>query len=431
MVAKTATHGVGPTPARKQRRALIIGGSLGGLFAANLLRVSGWHVDVYERARGDLSSRGTGIVTHPQLLEILNEAGAESGAAIGIAVQSRVTLGRDGEVVGKWPLPQIVTGWSHLWRHLKDVFPVERYHAGKTLVEIEQDEHGVIAHFADGSAEQGELLIGADGFRSTVRQLFWPDIEPIYAGYVAWRGLVDESVLSDAAHRALFDNFVFCLPPHEQILGYPVAGQGNTIERGHRRFNFVWYRPADAERKLPALLTDSAGRLHRDGIPPTMVNQNLLDGLRADAARLLSPQFEEVVRLSEQPFFQPIYDLESSAMASGRVIVIGDAAFVVRPHCGIGVTKAAEDARCLAWALRDEDRPIYQALAEVSSKRMAFGQVMVSRARHLGAYMQAQIKTAEERQMAERYRTAEAVMRETAISPELIPERYSVGENAT
>ncbi|PMX90667.1 FAD-dependent oxidoreductase, partial [Pseudomonas sp. GW460-13] len=63
-----------------------------------------------------------------------------------------------------------------------------------------------------------------------------------YAGYIAWRGLVDESQLSPDTHAAIFDKFAFCLPPREQILGYPVAGEANSTEPGQRRYNFVWYR---------------------------------------------------------------------------------------------------------------------------------------------------------------------------------------------
>ncbi len=406
------------TAQERPRRAIVVGGSLCGLFAANLLRAAGWRADVYERVSEDLSSRGAGIVTHPELLKALVQAGARIDAELGIEVQSRITFGKSGDVIGERRLPQTFTAWNCVWHYLKEVLPAEHFHAGKMLSGVEQDEHGVTATFADGGTERGDLLVGADGIRSTVRRLFLPDAEPIYAGYVAWRGLVEEMALSAATHRALFDRFAFCLPPHEQMLGYPVAGAHNTVEPGKRRYNFVWYRPADGARDLPGLLTDGSGRLHRDGIPPNLVSRRLLDALRNDAVQLLSPQFEEVVRCAAQPFFQPIYDLESPRMAFGRVIILGDAAFVARPHCGVGVTKAAEDAACLANLLRDGTHPVVGALMKVEAERSVFGQAMVAHARHLGAYMQAQIKTQEERRMAERYRSTEAVMRETAISPQ-------------
>ncbi|MBX4145164.1 FAD-dependent monooxygenase, partial [Ralstonia pickettii] len=103
-------------------------------------------------------------------------------------------------------------------------------------------------------------------------------------------------------------------------------------------------------------------------------------------------------------------------MAFGRIALLGDAAFVARPHCGMGVTKAAGDALALATALATRADTL-DALGEYSETRTAFGAAIVEHARHLGAYMQAQLKNDTEREMAERYRTPEVVMRETAVPP--------------
>jgi len=140
--------------------------------------------------------------------------------------------------------------------------------------------------------------------------------------------------------------------------------------------------------------------------------------MHADANALLAPQFAEVVHLQPQPFFQPIYDVESPQLAFGRTALVGDAAFVARPHVGMGVTKAGGDARAIADVLRQVD-DVPAALREYETARLRFGAAVISRARHLGAYMQAQIKTPEERAMAERYRTPEAVMRETATPEDM------------
>ncbi|PJI40905.1 FAD binding domain-containing protein [Ferrovibrio sp.] len=401
------------------RRALIAGGSLGGLLAANMLHRAGWDVVVLERANTSLSGRGAGIVTHPELFDCLEVAGLTIDDKIGVPVPGRVTLGRNGAVLQESTLPQILTAWGRLYHLLKAALPADLYRFGAGLRSFEQDNAGVAITLADGSQQRGDILIGADGIRSTVRQSLLPQVRPSYAGYVAWRGLTDEAVLSPATHGALFERFAFCLPPGEQMLGYPVAGIGDNLSPGHRRFNFVWYRPADEQTQLPDLLTDAQGRRHEDGIPPQLIRADVQQAMLRAADAVLAPQFAEIVHKATQPMVQPIYDLESPQLAFGRVALLGDAAFVARPHCGMGVTKAAADARALTEALTASPDDPVQALKAYDSKRQPIGQFIVGHARSLGAYMQAQILTPEERQMAERYRSVEAVMRETAVSPAL------------
>jgi 2-polyprenyl-6-methoxyphenol hydroxylase-like FAD-dependent oxidoreductase len=401
------------------RRALIAGGSLGGLLAANMLHRTGWDVLVLERANATLSGRGAGIVTHPELFDCLEAAGLTIDDKIGVPVPGRVTLGRDGQVVQESTLPQILTAWGRLYHLLKAALPADLYRFGAGVRAFEQDDAGVAVTLTDGAQQYGDILIGADGIRSTVRQQLLPQIRPSYAGYVAWRGLTDEAVLSEATHRTIFERFAFCLPPGEQMLGYPVAGIGDNLAPGHRRFNFVWYRPADEQSQLPDLLTDEQGRRHDDGIPPQLIRADVQQAMLQAADEVLAPQFVEIVHRATQPLVQPIYDLDSPQLAFGRVALLGDAAFVARPHCGMGVTKAAADAKALTQALTQiPDDPV-QALKAYDSQRQPIGRFLVGHARSLGAYMQAQILTPEERQMAERYRSAEAVMRETAVSPAL------------
>jgi 2-polyprenyl-6-methoxyphenol hydroxylase-like FAD-dependent oxidoreductase len=330
-----------------------------------------------------------------------------------VEVSTRIALDTEGREIGRFEMPQLLTSWSSLYAILKRQFPSELYHSGASVTLVENLADGVRVYFANGEQAEGDLLVGADGIRSTVRAQFLPDVAPQYAGYIAWRGLIEETALSDATHRTLFEKFAFCLPPGEQMLGYPVAGAGNSTQRGERRYNWVWYRPAAEQSVLADLLTDETGHRHEASIPPPLIRRAIVAGMRADADALLAPQFAEIVHLTPQPFFQPIYDVESPRLAFDRVALSGDAAFVARPHVGMGVTKAADDALAMADALRDTG-DVAQALRRYEELRVRAGAAVIVRARHLGAYMQAQLKTESERTMAERYRTPEAVMRETA-----------------
>jgi 2-polyprenyl-6-methoxyphenol hydroxylase-like FAD-dependent oxidoreductase len=205
----------------------------------------------------------------------------------------------------------------------------------------------------------------------------------------------------------------FGLPPGEQFLGYPVAGPDNDLRPGHRRYNVVWYRPADERTKLRWLLTDERGVTHAISIPPPLIRREAIAEMRADAERLVAPQFRQVVRLIEEPILQPIYDLESPAMALGRVAIVGDAAFVARPHVAAGVSKAADDASALAASLESE-RDVETALKRYQTTRLAENHRIIERARHLGAYLQAS-RTQEEQARAGRHSTDAAVIAETAV----------------
>jgi 2-polyprenyl-6-methoxyphenol hydroxylase-like FAD-dependent oxidoreductase len=402
------------THASTRARAIIVGGSLGGLFAANLLVRNGWRVDVFERVPEELAGRGAGIVTHPELFEALAAAGIDFDDSIGVKVQSRVTFAQNGAVLSARDLPQTLTAWGKMYHVLRAALPDVHYHAGGTVAAVQDGPEKALVTLTDGTVLHADLVIAADGFKSSIREQFLPDVKLQYAGYVAWRGLVDEAALSRETREALFEKFAFCLPPREQILGYPVAGQGNSTTPGERRYNFVWYRATSEDIQLPNLLTDQSGKRWVGGIPPTLIREDILADMEEAALTLLAPQFGEVVTKAKQPLFQPIFDLEVPQMAFGRIALLGDAAFVARPHCGMGVTKAASDAMALVKALQART-DVREALADYSRERTQVGAAIVQHARHLGAYMQAQLRNEVDREMAERYRTPDAVMRETAV----------------
>lgn len=391
--------------------AIVIGGSMSGLLSAHLLRRAGWDVHVYERVEGELSGRGAGIVAQPELIARLKSLGLAT-EGLGVHIATRKILDREGRLTRSLDCPQVATSWERVYRLLRDALPAERYHRGKGLAAITQDARAVTARFSDGETVNADLLVGADGIRSTVRQQCLPEVTQLYAGYTAWRALIAEDAIPPATRDEIFEVMAFGLPAGEQFLSYPVAGPDDDLRMGKRRTNVIWYRPADEASKLQWLLTDATGKTHDLSIPPPLIRAEAIADMHDAAERLLAPQYRALVRLMEEPILQPIYDLMSPRMAFGRVAILGDAAFVARPHVGAGVSKAADDAAALADALQQHES-VENALKAFEAARLSENHRIIEWARHLGAFLQA-TKTQEEQARAGKHSTDAAVIEETA-----------------
>src|SRR5215510_6890888 len=390
------------------RRALVIGGSLGGLLAAHLLRDVGWDAIVFERNAEDLTGRGAGISTHPQLIDILRRVGIDFDESMGIKVDTVICLDRTGRTYHEEQTARTMSSWGRLYRSLRDALPSENYRLGMSLVGVEQDAESVTAVFADGTRVTGDLLVAADGVRSTVREQLLPDLQPNYAGYVAWRAMLDETEVPPDIRAEIFERYTFCLPEGELCLAYPVPGRNNETQPGRRAYNIVWYRPTDPDTALPDLCTDASGRCHGTSIPPPLIRPEVTAAIKATAHALVAPQVAEIFARTPQPFFQPIFDLESTHTVFGRVALLGDAAFVARPHVGAGVTKAALDAASLANATVGDD--LAAGLLQYQREQQPFGSGLVALGRKEGAYISAQLKPRDQRTAAELKRDVHDVL---------------------
>jgi 2-polyprenyl-6-methoxyphenol hydroxylase-like FAD-dependent oxidoreductase len=363
-------------------RALIIGGSVGGLFAASLLRTIGWDVTVFERSSGDLAERGAGLGVTPELFAVLQRIGIALDADIMGRVRSRIFLGRGGEILHELPRPSRTSSWGQLYRALKSSAPDDCYRGGIALERIEQDAAGITAIFADGSCVRGDLIVAADGSFSTVRRHFLPDLQPVYANYVGWRGIVRENDLPTDVRDMLTERLTFAGPDGELVICVPMASHDAM---GERRLHYTWYRWAD-ERSLTDLCTDERGHCHGVSIPPPLVRQGFVDALMARAEATLAPQIATAMHCASRPFLQPIWDMESPGVVFDRVVLVGDAAFVARPHVATGVSKAALDVQCLIDALTDTG-DVDAALARYAREREPIGRALVARGRRLGTWI--------------------------------------------
>ena len=364
--------------------ATIIGGSMAGLFAATALSKKGWDISIHEKVPVPLSGRGAGIATYDELADLVFKA-TNNNNVLGTTAKSRVSLDINGKIINSYDYPQVYTSWQYLFSILREQISNDDYFMGDDCIKIEQNEDKAIAFFENGKKKETDLIIIANGIKSELRTYVDNKAYPQYAGYVGWRGVVNEEEISKNSLEILSNYFIVVLPYNQQIASYPIAGEGkNPFKIGERRINWIWYKPVP-QKKLKEILLGKSGQQFEDGIPPNEIREEIVNDLFKEAEEKLPPQLVELVKITKQPLIQPIFDLQSIKMKNGRVVTIGDAAFTARPHVGMGVTKAAMDAFTLSEYLEDSSN--LDDLDKWEHSRLKESQFIVNRSRKLGQYL--------------------------------------------
>ncbi|WP_405823005.1 FAD-dependent monooxygenase [Streptomyces sp. NBC_00838] len=356
----------------------VVGGSIAGCATALAVSRGGaGKVTVFERADAQLRDRGVGIALHNDRYDELQSAGYVAAEMPWAPLTRRVWSVRDGEAehgraVGEQPFPFRAYNWGSLWSELRRRVPEDvDYRSGALVSAVEPDSDGVTLQLGDGRRERFDAVIGADGYRSVVRDAMFPGLGATYAGYIGWRGtsadVADLPSDGNDAHNVVFPG------GHCMIYRIP-DGVG-----GHR-LNWVLYTaPPESEDLHPDLKTPTS-------LPPGRLNSALTAHLRALVADNFPPYWAaRVLRTpAETTFIQPIYDLEVPQYTSERMLLVGDAASVARPHIGGGSVKALQDATALeAAAVAGESwKEIMEAY---DTHRGAVGASLVALARRMGS----------------------------------------------
>jgi 2,6-dihydroxypyridine 3-monooxygenase len=368
-------------------RALVIGGSIGGLTTALLLRRLGFDVSVYERTPTNLDGRGGGIVLQPDTLRWFVECSDQHPEQVSTSTHFVQYLGPGNAVVHREKAPWSYTSWGTFYRALLADFGTDDYHLGEYAAGFDQDTDGVEVRFTSGRRERGDLVVFADGIGSPSRRRISPDTKLEYSGYVGWRGTVPEREVSPETFDLLHDSITYSVAPHTHINVYPIPSTDGGLAVGERLLNYVWYRNVPEGHELDELMTDKRGFVAGVSLHPGAVQDRFIDEMRAAAGDVLAPAAAEVVRRTEQPYLQAVYDAIAHRMASGRVALVGDAASAARPHAAAGTAKAAANAWALYDALSDSG-DIAEALAKWEPGQLELGQRLVHRVKEMGARSQ-------------------------------------------
>jgi 2,6-dihydroxypyridine 3-monooxygenase len=175
------------------------------------------------------------------------------------------------------------------------------------------------------------------------------------------------------ARDFLAEKFTFFHALHTQMLAYFVPGPAGETAAGNRRLNWVWYCNVPEGEELRETLTDRSGLIHDYSVPQRTIEPARWRRQRAAAARVLPEIFQHLLAATADPFIQPIYDLSSPRMAFGRVCLLGDAAFVPRPHPAASTYKAVTNAVALGRSLRAYGRDAAAALRHWEPAQMELG----------------------------------------------------------
>jgi salicylate hydroxylase len=318
----------------KPLHALVIGAGIGGTAAAIALRRAGLDVSLFEQT---LAQRevGAGIQISPNVSRLLGRYGLGDAMARAAVRPSSVVFRRwqDGRVLGREELGDSIEArygapYYHFHRAdlialLADTFGRKEIKLGRRLVDVEQDETGVSARFEDGTSERGDLLIGADGIHSQVRERLFGQEKPRFSGQIAYRGLA----------------------PAERIahLGLPLDVTNWVGPGGH----FVHYFVSSGRFLNFVAVSEEA----------TWTREQWSDrGSISDAASKYEgwhPQIATILKAVDETFKWALFDRDPlPEWTQGRVALLGDACHPMLPYMAQGAAQAIEDGAALAACLK-------------------------------------------------------------------------------
>ncbi|MFJ9412961.1 monooxygenase [Streptomyces sp. NPDC101227] len=358
----------------------VVGGSIAGCATAlAALRGGAEKVTILERAADRLQERGVGVSLHRDRYAELEAAGYVDADMPWSPIDQRIWTMRDGDselgrAVGVQDAPFRAYSWGSLWSELRRRVPAEvEYRSGVGIAAVEEDAEGVTLDFTAGGRERFDVVIGADGYRSVVRDTMFPGLRPTYAGYLGWRGASQGAPECGSSDLVWTDLRTVVFPGGHCVIYRIPDGAGGM------RVNWVLYTTPPEHLALPLKLQTPTS------LPPGKLSTEL-DAFARDVVRKYFPPYwaECVLRTPrEESFIQPIYDLEMPHYAHGRLALVGDAATVARPHTGGGAVKALQDALILEQAWRAHD-DWAAAAAAYDAGRTAPGASMVDLGRRFG-----------------------------------------------
>jgi salicylate hydroxylase len=341
---------------------VIVGGGIGGLFAANALIARGLRVSVYEQAPA-LGEVGAGVYVTPNAVRHLERVGLGSaidrwGARVG---PGSAYFRHDGTPIAPVQVTD-ATGWNACFgMHRADYvdllaanLPAGIVHTGQRAVGFEQNGELARVRFANGAIAEADVVVGADGIHSELRPYVFPPSRPVFHGTISYRGLVARERLSDWP----MDRWQMWAGPSKHFLVFPVR-HGTMV-------NYVGFVPTDEEMKESWSAPGDPDALRRE-----------FEGW--------DPRIGAVLEQVDTCFRWALYDREPlPTWTRGRLTLLGDAAHPMLPHLGQGANQGIEDGMALATILAHADAAAVPAslLAYERLRRERVAEVQLGARKH-------------------------------------------------
>ena len=352
-----------------------------GLLFGITLKNLGYNVTILERQETHVrqsQAAGIGLSAKVENLFKQNDIPWES---LGIKVETVQQLALDGSVVHQVQYESRLTAWSVLYYRLRAHFdgfytpvcPQEVpppksnngtavYSVGKRVTAVERSSPNdtltvtyvdtLNAASPNPTTVSTDLVVAANGGTSFLHHDLGPDLQRPYSGYLAWRGCVQERHVSDSTRKLLSDRMTSCpIPDQGYVLTYTIPSEAGDISVGNRQFNLLWYSVCPSSDSLYVeAMTDAEGHRHNYNIPAGRMNPDVWQRQCEFGRKILPDAHAELVNKIEKPFITAISDFISprASYHSGRLLLVGEAFALHRPHNGLGMSLAAEQATLLA-----------------------------------------------------------------------------------